>query len=122
MQPEIKLNLTITLSTDQIESALLNDDVIERVIERILAVAGERFTIAEASAEIANRTYHMGAKPTPGLNYDDRLTARLGCGSTTAYLYLAQPEHRGGIRHQRLGKKYHITERAVRDWEGDNKS
>jgi hypothetical protein len=73
-------------------------------------------------AAIANRTYHMGAKPTPGLTYDDRLTTRLGCGSTTAYLYLSQPEHRGGIRHQRLGKKYHITERAVRDWEGDNKA
>jgi hypothetical protein len=122
MQPEIKLNLTITLSTDQMEPALLNDSVIERVIERILAIAGERFTVAKASAEIANRIYHMGKKPTPGLDYDDRLTTRLGCSPTTAYLYLALAEHRGGIRHRRLGKKYHVTERAVRDWEGDTKS
>ncbi|TVT40658.1 helix-turn-helix domain-containing protein [Hymenobacter setariae] len=44
---------------------------------------------------------------------------RLGCSPTTAYLYLGVPEHRGAIRHRRLGKKYHVTERAIREWEGD---
>jgi hypothetical protein len=83
-----------------------------------------RKAAAEGSrlAEIANRIYHMGTKPTPGLDYDDRLTTRLGCSSSTAYIYLALAEHRGGIRHRRLGKKYHVTERAVRDWEGDSKA
>lgn len=73
------------------------------------------------AAEIENRTYHMGKKFTARRDYDDRLTTRLGCSPTTAYLYLGLPEHRGGIRHRRFGKKYHITERAVRDWEGDTK-
>jgi hypothetical protein len=73
------------------------------------------------AAEIENRTYHMGKKPTLGKDYDDRLTTRLGCSPTTAYLYLGLAEHRGGIRHRRFGKKYHITERAVRAWEGDIK-
>jgi hypothetical protein len=71
-------------------------------------------------AEIEQRTYHMGKIPTLGKDYDDRLTARLGCSPTTAYLYLGLSEHRGGIRHRRFGKKYHITERAVRAWEGDD--
>lgn len=72
-----------------------------------------------ARAEIEGRTYHMGDKPTPGKDYDDRLTARLDCSPATAYKYLGLPEHRGGIRHRRLGKKYHVTERAIREWEGD---
>ncbi len=66
-------------------------------------------------AEIEQRTYHMGRKSTAGKDYDDRLTARLDCSPTTAYAYLALPEHRGGIRHRRLGKKYHVMERAVRE-------
>jgi hypothetical protein len=72
-----------------------------------------------ARAEAEQRTYHMGTKPTLGLDYDDRLTARLKCSLTTAYTYLGLPEHRGGIRHRRFGKKYHVTERAIREWEGD---
>jgi hypothetical protein len=74
-----------------------------------------------ARAEAEQRTYHMGTKPTLGKGYDDRLTVRLGCSPTTAYTYLGLPEHRGGIRHRRLGKKYHVTERAIREWEGDAK-
>jgi hypothetical protein len=73
----------------------------------------------QARAEAEQRTYHMGAKPTLGKGYDDRLTVRLDCSPNTAYKYLELPEHRGGIRHRRLGKKYHVTERAIREWEGD---
>lgn len=68
------------------------------------------------------QTYHMGQKPTLGKDYDDRLTTRLGIGSTTAYLYLGLPEHRGGIPHRRFGKKYHITERSLQVWEGDRQA
>ena len=72
-------------------------------------------------AEIEARTYHMGAKATPGLDYDNRLTVRLDCSPTTAYKYLGLPEHRGGIRHRRLGKKYYVTELALREWAGDTR-
>jgi hypothetical protein len=75
--------------------------------------------IVKARAEIEQRTYHMGQKPTLGKDYDDRLTVRLGIAPTTAYYYLGLPEHQGGIRHRRFGKKYHVTERAIRKWEGD---
>jgi hypothetical protein len=27
--------------------------------------------------------------------------------------------YRGGLRHRRIGKKYHVTESAVREWEGE---
>lgn len=82
----------------------------------------ERQATGQRRAEIEVRVYHMGAEPTPGLGYDDRLTVRLGCSANTAYKYLGLPEHRGGIRHRRLGKKYHVTERALREWEGDLKA
>jgi hypothetical protein len=77
---------------------------------------------AELEAAHLARTYHMGQKPTLGKDYDDRLTKRLGVSPTTAYAYLALPEHRGGIRHRRFGKKYHVTERALQEWEGDLKT
>ena len=83
--------------------------------------AKEAEAAGKRRAEIENQTYHMGQKPTLGLDYDNRLTVRLGCSPTTAYFYLGLPEHLGGIRHRRLGKKYHITERAIREWEGDAK-
>lgn len=76
----------------------------------------------QARATIEVRRYHLGATPTRGLDYDDRLTVRLGCSATTAYAYLALPEHRGGIRHRRLGKKYYVTELALREWAGDLKA
>ncbi|RZJ90631.1 MAG: hypothetical protein EOO60_08755 [Hymenobacter sp.] len=65
-------------------------------------------------AEIEQRTYHLGAKATLGKGYDDRLIVRLGYSPTTAYAYLGLLEHRGSIRHRRLGEKYHVTERAIR--------
>lgn len=74
---------------------------------------GERL----AGAALENRTYHMGSTPTPERGYDDRLTTRLGQCATTCYKYLGLPVSRGGLRHSRLGKKYHVTEQDVRDFE-----
>lgn len=65
------------------------------------------------------RVYHMGAKPTLGLSYDDRLVKRIKCSSHTAYSYLNLLTKRGGIRHTRVGSKYLVTEQAVREWLGD---
>lgn len=79
----------------------------------------EAEALGQRRAEIENRTYHAGEKPTAGREYDDRLITRLGCSQNTLYRYLALPVHRGGIRHRRFGKKIHVTERAIREWEGD---
>lgn len=77
---------------------------------------------AELASALLTRTYHMGQKQTLGKDYDDRLTVRLGVSPTTAYAYLALAEKKGGIRHRRFGKKYHVTERALQEWEGDLKA
>jgi len=112
--------LSFTLPTEQIVAVNLNlrDPKAAHLLERLAGATGE----GQRRAEIEQRTYHMGSKPTLGLDYDDRLTARLGCCASVAYDYLSMEHKRGGIRHTRLGKKYHITERAVREWEGDMKA
>jgi hypothetical protein len=108
--------LTFTLPTEQIVAVNLDlrNPNTAHLLERLAAATGE----GQRRAEIENRTYHMGSKPTPGLDYNDRLTVRLGCCAKVAYDYLNLEHKRGGIRHTRMGKKYHITERAVREWEG----
>jgi hypothetical protein len=117
MPPDAKHALQLTLDTGQIlEVALRLHTITERQLLVDIAAAQAE---GERRAEIENRTYHMGTKPTTGLNYDDRLTVRIRCSPTTAYLYLNFPVRGGGLRHRRIGKKYHVTERAIREWEGE---
>jgi hypothetical protein len=108
--------LSLTLTTQQVLFVTLN---LHTVTDRqLLADIAKAQRIGEHEAEIANRTYHMGKKATPDLGYDDRLTMRLKCSPSTAYAYLGLPIPEGGLAHRRLGSKYHITEQAVRDFEG----
>jgi hypothetical protein len=117
MPPDDNQALHLTLDTGQILEVTLR---LHTITERQLLVD---ITAAQAEgkqrAEIENRTYHMGKKATVGLDYDDRLTMRLKCSPTTAYAYLNLPIKQGGLSHRRLGNKYHVTERAVRDFEGE---
>lgn len=112
--------LSFTLPTEQIVAVNLNlaDPRAAQLLERIAAATGE----GQRRAEIENRSYHMGAKPTLGLDYDDRLVSRLKCCLSTAYAYLELPVGKGGLRHARLGKKYLVTESAVREFLGDLKA
>ncbi len=117
MPPTTTHALQLTLDTGQIlEVALRLQTVTERQLLVDIAAAQAE---GARRAEVENRTYHMGTKATAGLDYNDRLTVRIGCSSSTAYLYLNLSVHRGGLRHRRIGKKYHVTERAVREWEGE---
>ncbi|MGI4736466.1 MAG: hypothetical protein ACRYG7_14925 [Janthinobacterium lividum] len=110
--------LQLTLATGQVLAVSLNlHTITDRKLLVDIATAQRG---AEKEAEIANRTYHMGQKSSPDLDYDNRLTTRLGCCSKTAYAYLELLPHKGGLRHIRLGKKYHITERDVRRFEGES--
>jgi hypothetical protein len=109
--------LSLTLATGQVLAVTLNLHTIAD--QKLLAQIARASEKGKRAAEIENRTYHMGTKPTPGLDYDDRLTTRLKCCATTAYSYLELLPHKGGLRHTRLGKKYHITERDVRRFEGE---
>ena len=109
--------LSLTLSTQQVLAVSLN---LNTVTDRKLLVdiaAAQRG--AEKAAEIEQRIYHAGTKATAGLDYDDRLSARLGCCTKTVYAYLDLFPKAGGLRHTRLGKKYHVTERDVRRFEGE---
>ena len=85
--------------------------------QELLNTVARQYGETKAAAEVANRTYHMGSTPTAERGYDDRLTTRLGQCATTCYKYLGLPVERGGLRHARLGKKYHVTEQDVRDFE-----
>ncbi len=110
-------HLTLTLATGQVLAVSLNLNTIAD--QRLLTSIAFEQARGGKAAEIENRTYHLGTKPTPGLNYDDRLTTRLKCCAKTAYSYLELPTAHGGLAHRRLGKKYHITERDVRRFEGE---
>jgi hypothetical protein len=117
MPSDTKHAFQLTLDTGQILAVVLNlNTVTDRKLLVDIAAAQ---VLAKQRAEIETRTYHMGKKATAGLEYDDRLTMRLKCSPSTAYAYLSLPVRHGGLRNRRLGNKYHITERAVRDFEGE---
>ena len=79
----------------------------------VLGLIAAQKVAATASAELFTRTYHLGQEPTPGRGYDDRLTMRTGFGLTKLRELLAIAPVRGGLRHQRNGRNYIVTERAV---------
>lgn len=109
--------LTLTLATGQVLAVALNLNTIADQ-QLLTSIAFEQARGAHM-AEIANRTYHLGTKPTPGAGYDDRITVRLKCCTKTARTYLELPVAKGGLAHRRLGNRYHITERDVRRFEGE---
>ncbi|RFP65901.1 hypothetical protein D0N36_06775 [Hymenobacter lapidiphilus] len=76
---------------------------------------------ASAEAEVSTRTYVQSPKQSQEKKYDDRLHIRLGCGKTKAYELLKAYElgQEGGLRHQRIGNKYIVTEQAVQEFFGD---
>lgn len=117
MQPVPKPALQLTLNTGQLLEVTLHlHTVTERKLLIDIAAAQAE---GKQRAEIENCTYHMGTKPTASRDYDDRLTTRLNCSNTTAYVYMALLPYKGGLRHIRLGNRYHVTERDVRRFEGE---
>ncbi|MBH8558972.1 hypothetical protein [Hymenobacter negativus] len=87
----------------------------------VIRLAATAYADRLAAAELANRTYHMGSKPTPDRGYDDRLTARTGLSASTCYEYLRLDAKRGGLVGRQVGTKWLITEEAVRAFEGRQK-
>jgi hypothetical protein len=108
-------SLTLTLTTGQILSVKLST-VSEATIVGLVAAKQAELLV---DAEVKARTYHLGRKPTPGRGYDDRLTMRMGVSDDTLRSYLQLSHKRGGLRHKRAGKRYLVTEQAVREWLGD---
>ena len=110
--------LSLTLDTGHITNVTVSEPAHLQVLTE-LAVAQRRL---EVLGNLLSRTYHLGTQPTPGLGYDDRLTTRLKCGHNMAYGYLMLSVKEGGLRHTRMGKKYVVTEEAVRDFFGDSRA
>lgn len=77
---------------------------------------------AEVGAPLADspetRTYHLGATPTPGRGYDDRLTMRLGPSRSTlakqVELWAEFGGRRGGLAHTRIGSHIWVSETDCR--------
>lgn len=111
MQP----TLTLTLLDGPAVHVTLTDPA----QRQLLALVAGQAAAARATAEVLTRTYHLGAEATPGRGYDDRLSARTGCGATKLRAALNTPARRGGLRHQLNGTRYVVTETAVREWQGD---
>lgn len=109
--------LTLNLASDQVLVVTLSEP---HHLRLLTAVAVEK-ALNKQEADRLERTYHMGAKPTPDLDYDDRLTVRLKKSENTVYAYLGLPEKDGGLRHKRIGKSYLVTERAILEFLGDIK-
>ena len=101
--------LTLTLANNQVLAVTLSTPAEAHVLGLIAAQAAA----ATATAQVLTRTYQLGVEPTPGRGYDDRLTMRTGFGLTKLRELLAVAPARGGIRHQRNGRNYVVTERAV---------
>lgn len=111
MQPAISLNL----ANGQVLAVNLSGPAESQVLGMIAA----QKVAAEASAALLTRTYQLGQEPTPGRGYDDRLTTRTGFGLTKLRELLTLPTHKGGLRHQRNGRNYIVTERAVLEFFGE---
>jgi hypothetical protein len=111
----MEATLTLTIAPGQTIAVTLS----ESTEAKVLGMIATEHSTALAEQEVLTRTYHVSAKPTQGLNYDDRLTTRIKCGANMAYAYLSLSEKEGGLRHFRIGKKYLVTEQAVREWLGD---
>jgi hypothetical protein len=105
-----KLNLTI--ASGQVIAVTLSGYAEAQVLGMIAAQQEATRAAAEAEQAALMRTYHLGAKPTPGRGYDDRLKMRLGCGSDKARELVTT----GVIACVNLGCRYSICEQAVRDF------
>lgn len=108
-------SLTLNLATNQVLAVTLSEP---NHLRLLTAVAVAR-ALEKQDADRLERTYHMGAKPTPGLDYDDRLLKRLKKSENTVYAYLGLAVQDGGLRHKRTGKSYTVTEQAVQEFLGD---
>jgi hypothetical protein len=109
----MKRTLTGTLEFEDGSVNLILSEPTQRAIAAEIAARQEAARVAaEVDHDRLARTYHLGAEPTPGRGYDDRLKMRLGCGDDMARELLTS----GRLAHQYLGNRYSVCEQAVRDF------
>ena len=75
----------------------------------IIELAAARAREAEGQAAL-EKVYTMKELPT-----------RLNISRNTIYQYLQLPVKKGGLRSRRAGNKWLVTEKACREWLGDDK-
>ena len=112
--------LSLTLATNQVIGVTLSGPTEANVLAQIAAARLAAETTATAEANALARTYHLGATPTAGRGYDDRLPMRVGVGATLLReqleLWQRHGGKRGGLRHLRFGVKYIVSEADVREF------
>jgi hypothetical protein len=109
----MKRTLTGTLEFEDGSVHLILSEPTQRAVAAEIAARQEAARVAaEVNHDRLARTYHLGAEPTPGRGYDDRLKMRLGCGADAARELVTS----GRITHQYLGNRYSVCEQAVRDF------
>jgi hypothetical protein len=109
----MKRTLTGTLEFEDGAVHLILSEPTQRAIVLEIAARQEAARVAaEVDHDRLARTYHLGAEPTPGRGYDDRLKMRLGCGDDMARELVSS----GRLAHQYLGNRYSVCEQAVRDF------
>jgi hypothetical protein len=109
----MKRTLTGTLEfEDGAVNLILSEPTQRAIVTEIAARQEAARVVAEVDHDRLARTYHLGAEPTPGRGYDDRLKMRLGCGDDMARELVSS----GRIAHQYLGNRYSVCEQAVRDF------
>lgn len=109
----MKRTLTGTLEFEDGAVHLILSEPTQRAVAAEIAARQEAARVAaEVNHDRLARTYHLGAEPTPGRGYDDRLKMRLGCGADAARELVTS----GRITHQYVGNRYSVCEQAVRDF------
>lgn len=68
---------------------------------------------AIARAAVESRRFILSKNITPGLGYDDRLTARLGVSRTTVFKLIGE----GKLKPTPIDGKIIVSERAIRRFE-----
>lgn len=89
---------------------------------RVVEAAAAAKAKAESEAAELARTFHLGAEPTKGRGYDDRLTMRTGYSRSTLLPLLKagigrKPEY-GVLVGLFAANKWIVSEAAVRAWLG----
>jgi excisionase family DNA binding protein len=79
---------------------------------QVLKRAGDVYAEKLADAAILARRYLLIPEATPGLEYDDRLHVRLGCGKTKAYELL----NAGALKGRQIGSRWVVDEQDVREY------
>lgn len=108
--------MSATISLDNQPHSLTTEQW--ELLQRALVEMTPAKTAAQVETEWLGRTYHFGEQPTPGLDYDDRITTRLNLNEQELQEWMDSPDF-NELPYKKLGKRIVVTERGLRQFLGD---